>query len=530
MLAEHYDEETDLMQDLVVPFTRFYRAQAEVIANSGCDIVGISLGPASVISCINLGTLIHAAAEGSRIILGGSGLTPNLSKSLYNTYGWIDAICFGEGEIALESYLRKIANGGDRPVDTTRRNSIDFGTKGNQIDDLNQLPTPDYSEFFEVAREPDFDHITASLVLPVEGSRGCWHQCRAPGGCNFCSLNLQWEGYRLKSTARQAAQIKTLTGRYGVSKILFVDNAMPAGTIERLTAVVKELSLIVVLLETRPNLTEETIKKVSEIAIYRFFLGLEALDSASLARINKGVSLIQNIYIMKLLEQYQINSSGCIMFNIPGTNVAVLDELDEVIDCVKGYRPLYINYLILSEGSPFHDEMLARPDYEDRNNQHYWQYLPEEINNKLSFSERYYLGPLNENHAYAERFSGIREKLLDWGHQYWALKKQHSVNHLFWLESGVKLHDFRSGVEVRWDLSPDESELFKAVDCPRSIRKLKARYGDGAVEQFISRMQERRLIFTDGIKVLGLPILLAEKEAAYRYLDVLKSLFSTTTS
>lgn len=528
-LAKLTGDGVELVQDLVTPLKRFYETQATVIATSGYEVVGISLGPFCVFSCVNLATLIKASAPETRIILGGSGLTPNLSRSLIGTYDWIDFVCFGEGETALAKYLADLAARNVSPAATPAEQEC-RGTNG-QIDDLEELPTPDYQEYMNAVGHEDFASFAPHLVFPVEGSRGCWYQsARRAGGCRFCALNLQWSGYRLKSLERQTAELAELADRYGVRRFLFVDNVVPARVLEGLATAVEDLSVKVVMMETRPDLTEATIEKVARMGVSRFFLGIEALDGESLRRMNKGVSPIQNIYMMKLLEQHNVSSSACLILNIPGTTAAALRELSYVLDCVRAYRPLYINHFVLQEGSAFHRELLAQPGYDDGNNQHYWSYLPDEVNAKISFVERYYRGPLEEDPEYAECFAGVRSKVKDWSRHYWEVKRRKGVSLLLWLDAHSRIHDLRFERATSYDLSPTQRDLFRAVHHPRSAKELKAEYGEGTVDEFVHEMQSRKLVFVEDDRVLGLPIEFDGAGASDRYLEVLRGLFATATT
>ncbi len=528
-LAAHPATGIDLFTDLVRPLARFFTDQATIIARTGYDVVGVSVGASSIFSSMNLTMLLNTTSPATRIILGGSGLTPNLCKSLGNVFDWIDSLCFGEGETGLLRYLTHFRNSQNFLCSQHGEgNNHRSWPKSHQISDLNRLPAPDYDEYFVMVNDLTFKQIAAGVVLPIEGSRGCWHQSRSSGsGCRFCSLNLQWKGYRAKSLESLITQVTELSNRYPAEKFLFVDNTMVAKIIEGVAVALSEVGLKVDMIETRPNLKEETISKVASLDISRFYVGIEALDTESLLRMNKGVSLIPNIYVMKLFEQYHIKSGGCIMFNIPGTTAAAMQELNEVIRCVKGYRPLFINYLLLNEGSDFHGEMMAKPEFVDSNHKYYWDFLPEEINRKISFGERNYLGPIHDDSEYAKWQKKARNSMLDWTHHYWRVKKRHNFTYLLWLDWGGQVHDLRNEEKLCYQLSPRECELFKSINKPVTMEALLAQYDSVSVESFIHTMALRRLVYTNGSEVLGLPIILGKDDKPYRDLDVLTSIFSS---
>jgi len=90
-----------------------------------------------------------------------------------------------------------------------------------QVKDLDDLPIPDFQDYFEqmaiIGKKRPFQP-----KLPMEISRGCWWK-----KCNFCNLNLQWKGYRMKSPKRIAKELDTLIKTYQVLSISFMDNLLP---------------------------------------------------------------------------------------------------------------------------------------------------------------------------------------------------------------------------------------------------------------------------------------------------------------
>ncbi|KKM88956.1 hypothetical protein LCGC14_1253460 [marine sediment metagenome] len=106
-----------------------------------------------------------------KIIVGGAGTTPH-NKKLYDM---VDYYVIGEGENAIIDIL----NGKDGP-------GIN-GIPAEQIDDMDTIPFPDYSDFSLS------QYICKGKMLRVTGSRGCVRRC------NFCDVYKMWPLFRYRS-------------------------------------------------------------------------------------------------------------------------------------------------------------------------------------------------------------------------------------------------------------------------------------------------------------------------------------------
>jgi radical SAM superfamily enzyme YgiQ (UPF0313 family) len=147
------------------------------------------------------------------IIVGGIGVsTPPTINSLesFGTYLQKNNLCnhviHGEGEIAAV----KLANNESHPgID--KENSI-------QINDLNSLPFPDYSDF-----NLDFyDYLSESKDKDfyIVGSRGCVRKC------TYCDVPTYWPKYRFRDGINIAQEMIQNYEKYGVNRFYFTDSLL----------------------------------------------------------------------------------------------------------------------------------------------------------------------------------------------------------------------------------------------------------------------------------------------------------------
>ena len=137
----------------------------------------------------------------AKIVLGGLGLTNSGSDLECHSFnfgdymislGLADYQISGEGDVALPSLI----------------NSKTWSS--DQIDDLTDLPIPDYSDI-------DFSKYPSNVVT-ITGSRGCVRKC------TFCDVAGIWKKFRYRPGKEIANEIVEMYYEYGVDTIHFSDS------------------------------------------------------------------------------------------------------------------------------------------------------------------------------------------------------------------------------------------------------------------------------------------------------------------
>jgi len=140
------------------------------------------------------------------ILVGGNGVSSNLgSLTDHLTYGdfllnhfLADNVIFGEGEIALDHFLKNLNYPG-----INKNNPV-------QIENLDQLPASDFSTV-------NFDQYHSRRLL-ITGSRGCVRKC------TFCDIENTWPKFRHRSPKNILNEIIKNKLEYGISKFEFTDS------------------------------------------------------------------------------------------------------------------------------------------------------------------------------------------------------------------------------------------------------------------------------------------------------------------
>ncbi|MCF8084115.1 MAG: hypothetical protein K9M96_13555, partial [Deltaproteobacteria bacterium] len=169
-------------------------------------LIGFSMCLAQLSSSLYFIRKIKEYAPRTPIVVGGSACAGGLGQSLMGAVPEIDYVIQGEGELPLWRLSQFILGQTDlKPWSDwsgiVSRDGPQGSADHHQIPNLNDLPIPDYTDYFEDLKSSDPAHAFLPR-LPMEISRGCWWRRaksgKGEGGCAFCNLNLQWKGYRRK--------------------------------------------------------------------------------------------------------------------------------------------------------------------------------------------------------------------------------------------------------------------------------------------------------------------------------------------
>src|SRR5262249_38071932 len=118
-------------------------------------------------------------------VFGGANFDGEMGQELARAVDCIDFAVIGEGDTAFPRLLAALAAGVD-PAGihgvATRAGATPPAPPNEDLDDL---PAPDYAEYFD--RAASLGLATDEAWIPFESARGCWWG--AKHHCTFCGLN-----------------------------------------------------------------------------------------------------------------------------------------------------------------------------------------------------------------------------------------------------------------------------------------------------------------------------------------------------
>jgi len=439
------------------------------------------------------------------IVFGGSNCTGDLGASLLRNFPYIDFVVNGEGERPL---LELIKNGyRESPIMPKgvlyrKRNKI-MGKGINQIRNIDDLPRPAYLEYFKdlyslVQKEKRFNPL-----IPLEFGRGCfWNRC------NFCNLNFQWQGYRRKSVKNVLNSICFYTELFGSLNFCFVDNVLPEHELRLLFDSIAEKGRDYLFLgELRANTNLENVRYFSACGLKRIQVGIEALSSGLLEKMNKGTRVIDNIAIMKECLENEITLSGNIILHFPGSNENDVGETLKNLRYARYFPALKPNYYYLAYLSPVFNEQKKFGINKIFPHHHYRHIFPRTILKDLKVIYWAYNADLTIQRRI---WKPVEREIKEW-HSYY-LKASKDGPPLSYIDGGsfLIIKQIMDDYSVRYHrLNNIERELYLYCARPKGIeqiRSLRSRISFDKLEGMLSNWTRELLMFGEDGQYLSLAI------------------------
>ncbi|MGW7021261.1 RiPP maturation radical SAM C-methyltransferase [Streptomyces decoyicus] len=286
------------------------------------DVIGFTSTFMQNTASLALGKMIKKFHPGVTLVYGGANFDGDMGAEYAKKLPWLDYVVAGEGDIVFPALLNNIADGTDTPLPGVLRyaaTNLPPATDAERPQVLDQLPTPDYRDYFTWLERFDRTQLLgrAPVQLPVEFSRGCWWGQKHH--CTFCGLNALGMAYRSKSGSRAFTELTALLRDYPVVHVDTVDNILDMGYFSTLCAQLAEAHWDVNLFfESKANLTREQLATLSRAGILRIQPGIESLSTHVLKLMRKGASKLINIRFLKWAAYYKIDVSWNILAGFPG--------------------------------------------------------------------------------------------------------------------------------------------------------------------------------------------------------------------
>jgi ribosomal peptide maturation radical SAM protein 1 len=270
----------------------------------------------------------------------------------------VDIVVTGEGDRAFPQLLDALATGADPGViPGVARRSPDGVTAtppAPPIGRLDDLPTPDYTEYFARAKSvgllPDTDR--AAVSIPFEAARGCWWG--AKHHCVFCGLNGSTMAFRAKTAGRVLAELSEQARQCRSLRFAAVDNILdPAYLRDLLPRLVESGADYEMFFEVKANLTRAQVRLLAQAGVTRIQPGIESLSTAVLRVMRKGVRAIQNVNLLRWARYYGIHVDWNLIWGFPGDDPADYARQAGIVpDLVHLQPPSDANRLWMERFSP----------------------------------------------------------------------------------------------------------------------------------------------------------------------------------
>lgn len=308
----------------------------EIISTFKPDIVGISCLTELRMYSIKLGRIIKKNFPEIIIVFGG--IHPShLYEQMLSNYNFIDYICLREGEITFIELIKALEakmNLEDVAGIAYRRNKYVHRNKTrNLIQNLEELPFPDYDDFDLNKYEILFPYFERKPILFLVSSRGCINHC------DFCSTTAFWGGWRKRSPESVIKEIDYLIAKYKVKTIKFADDVFTTDKkrvleiCERM--IDKEYDIFWSALTRVDCFDEEIAIKMKEAGCRFLSFGTESASDDILVKINKKQTS-QDIYrAFNICKKVGLTTELALIVGNPGETDKSIEENKRLIKHTK---------------------------------------------------------------------------------------------------------------------------------------------------------------------------------------------------
>lgn len=340
------DEDYDLVRVLKV-VKQFNRVVKTTFFKKRYDIVGFSLVTNQLLASLFFSKMYKKLYPDSITVFGGPICAGEAGESYLRAFPWIDYVVDGEGEITLVEIAKQIERKGTEPIAgcsfRSGKNIITAPARPYNKN-LNQLPVPDYNDFFDVANK--LRQSAAINFVPVEMSRGCWWN-----KCTFCDCPYFHKSYRVFSPKKILSNMEELSRRHRILNFFGTDLACcqnPA--LPR--ALAKSKKEFRFFLEFRPSILPNELRQMKDAGLFKCFLGVESLSTSLLKKMKKGITTIQNIQALKHAALVGIETDCNLIYDYPGeTKAEFRQTTDNIKRCWHLLSKFYETRFALARGS-----------------------------------------------------------------------------------------------------------------------------------------------------------------------------------
>jgi ribosomal peptide maturation radical SAM protein 1 len=206
--------------------------------------------------------------------------------------------------------------------------------------DLDGIPTPDFSDFFEQLRVflPKSAYIDdQSVMLAYESSRGCpWGQTQP---CTFCGSKRATMTFRRKSARRVAEELRHLSKTHASNKLSFMDDCVPAALPRQLVDELNGEPPLCMIAATRATLSLSDVIALGKTGFVALVVGVEALCPSLLEHMNKGVSAPQNINLLRYARSVGLPIPWTLLFGFPGDEARQYEQTLSYLPLLRHLHP-----------------------------------------------------------------------------------------------------------------------------------------------------------------------------------------------
>ena len=302
-------------------------------------VVGFTTTFHQTCSCMAVAERLKRLPDPPVVIFGGANCEAVMGLQILKSFPAVDYVCTREGDVVFPRFLERLLRDGNPGAfeGILRQGESTELTTPEMIRDLNDLPYPDYTDYFaRLAESPLASKLRVDIL--VETSRGCWWG--AKHHCTFCGLNGDTMEFRSKSPERAFEEMKTLSETYGVKRVSAVDNILDLRLAPILFPRLQESGLDLELFyEVKANLRQDQVAMLRAGGVKSVQPGIESFSNQVLRLMEKGCTGLQNIQLLRWCEEAGIMAAWNLLSGFPGEDPGEYARMADLLPLLVHLQP-----------------------------------------------------------------------------------------------------------------------------------------------------------------------------------------------
>lgn len=337
-------------------------------------LVGFTCSFDQTMASLACAKLLRKKKRNVFIVLGGYAVNGEVGKMLLECFPFIDCVAQGDSETTIVK-LAEVSSGKlelSEVPGIQYRNPLGHVVENiNVPSDLDNVPIPNFDDYFLDKRELKIEHGIKihTEYLPVETSRGCWWGQKSH--CIFCGIDDETMRYRARSVDSVVEMMDVLYAKYKVSNIRFTDYILPHSYHSTLVLkLIESPKPYRISCEMKANISKDRLENLKRAGFSEVQPGIESFSSEVLSLMRKGVSGVQNVFLLVMGKRLDLSIHYNIVYGFPGESaedykhmsklLPMLYHLDPPISVTRAlytrYSPLQMGEVDESPGSTIPDD------------------------------------------------------------------------------------------------------------------------------------------------------------------------------
>lgn len=322
------------------------------------DIIGFTSVYSQHVASLALARRIKDRWPEKIIAFGGANCEEGMGMALLRLFPFVDWVFNGEADLSFPHAVREWF-AGRPPIGISGvawRNDDQIIEQGSgQSPEMDSLPYPDFDDYFNSLKRNAPAYLP-DVPIALELSRGCWWGKKSQ--CTFCGLNCKALHYRRKSPQRAESEIKTLTKRYKVDKVILTDSILEMSFFKTLLPALADWGgLEELFLEAKVNLTRNQVRILKSAGVTLFQPGIESMDSEILAYMRKGTTLLQNVQFLKYAREFGVYPTWNLLYGFPGESTEAYERMALLVPLITHlYPPIDLSPVLFVRFSPLFEQ------------------------------------------------------------------------------------------------------------------------------------------------------------------------------